>query len=367
MLRKLGALVFTTAIALSAAVLPAQDKVFEEKDGLIVIEAESIPMTSGWAVRTSTGGFAGPGYIQWEGGDDFNAPPNGALLEYKVWVNNPGSYQFRFRSRKDGAASDAQNDTWVSVNGSNWLKVFVTGSQGVWSFDAIGEPNHGTFLNPTRYNLVAGENTIRLGGRSRLHKIDRIHMWTSAVSDSFARNPSLPESPLYNPGPDPGVVNFRNGNLNSFDLFSFPQGAIRFEALTEGLRMSAPNATTTSFGLASGMLGDFKMNAGETYEVGFVMTSTVLGDRAPAMPAWRMRINDQTFQFSQMQNFESLGSNGTMPLAGQERLYTMMYTVPAGITDSSPIVSFDYIFDPATGNAGDIGITIAEIRFAKVP
>ncbi|MEN0048198.1 MAG: hypothetical protein AAF806_14145, partial [Bacteroidota bacterium] len=77
---------------------------FEEQDGLLIIEAESVEPHSAWAIDTTELGFTGSGYIFWTGPQYFNSIPN-RKLTYNIKINTPGTYQFSWRV-KVGKGSD---------------------------------------------------------------------------------------------------------------------------------------------------------------------------------------------------------------------------------------------------------------------
>jgi|GEM_PF-457697 len=47
--------------------MPAPDRVFQEKNGYVVIEAENATLPEGWVIKNSLPNYTGSGYIQWEG------------------------------------------------------------------------------------------------------------------------------------------------------------------------------------------------------------------------------------------------------------------------------------------------------------
>lgn len=145
-------------------------------DNTLLIEAESVSLTPGWRVETAVPGYTGSGYIVWRNGDSYGGP-GGVPLRYTFTINESGMYAVQLRGRKDGAAHDTENDSWVRVNGSGWAKHFVDGlsSQGQWRL-CLAEPSHGQFVVPT-FQLSEGTHTVEIAGRSAGHKIDSITIY----------------------------------------------------------------------------------------------------------------------------------------------------------------------------------------------
>ena len=80
-----------TAITwLLCGVAPAQDGgLYEEDNGLIVVEFESTPPAGDWAEETVFTGFTFQSYYRWNGPDHFNSPGNGTV-GYRLDVRQPG-------------------------------------------------------------------------------------------------------------------------------------------------------------------------------------------------------------------------------------------------------------------------------------
>lgn len=72
---------------------------FIEQNGLIVIEAESIPVVAPWVVENSRFGYTGAGYLRFDGNTIFSGPADG-LMEYQIYISNPAKYRVSFRSLK---------------------------------------------------------------------------------------------------------------------------------------------------------------------------------------------------------------------------------------------------------------------------
>ena len=182
--------------------LQAQDTPcqFVEQDGLVVIEAENLPLTRGWQVSNDTKGFSGAGYIFWNGQDHFEEPRHG-LIEAKIRISNPGIYRFQWRGRVgEGADFTEYNDTWLrfpdasdyyglkegekvypkgsgklpepeGAGADGWFKIFHTADIN-WAFSTNTSDNEG--YQPYVFFADPGVYTLQISGRSRKHFIDRL-------------------------------------------------------------------------------------------------------------------------------------------------------------------------------------------------
>lgn len=85
---------------------------YQTVDGVLVIEAEDLPLTGDWQVASDEAGAVGE-YIVWTGDSFFNDPSNG-VMQMQVNLTEPGRYRFQWRTRI-GRGSDVteHNDTWV--------------------------------------------------------------------------------------------------------------------------------------------------------------------------------------------------------------------------------------------------------------
>ena len=88
-----------------------------EKNGLVVVEMESIPMVSMWEQTTDIAGSVGNGSIQWTGDAYFDDASHGQMT-YNVQINTPGTYVFEWRvAISRGDSRSEHNDTWLKIDG----------------------------------------------------------------------------------------------------------------------------------------------------------------------------------------------------------------------------------------------------------
>jgi hypothetical protein len=98
------------------------EKIWEEEDGLVVIEAENYDENlrgnpGPWKKATSLSGYTGSGYMDPSGGKGGGTSVSyGAIdnkITYKIKFNTPGTYLLKMRNNHPG--TDSQNDVWVSM------------------------------------------------------------------------------------------------------------------------------------------------------------------------------------------------------------------------------------------------------------
>jgi hypothetical protein len=171
-------------------VIPPGTTVFQEANGLVVMDIESVPIVSGWVEETTIAGYLGTSYYT-ATTDSFNTPGNG-LLEYTFQVANAGDYQFQWRSRITAGDSytdyndnfarlvdssgnpvvPVENDLWIT--GDQWLKVYMN-TEGAWVWHA---KNHDNDPKAIAWDLEAGQTyTVQVSYRSKGHGIDRLLLW----------------------------------------------------------------------------------------------------------------------------------------------------------------------------------------------
>ena len=180
---------------------PNTENIFQEVDGKIVIEAESVPLSDDWILDTTEPGYSGTGYIRWMPAwiGKISHQHQGVLL-YKLRITHPGNYRMALRSSHKGApARDQWNDCWTAM-GLNPVspygitrktyhsisqKEFDDGSGFTWhtTHDNYGTVAHqeGHFSKPV-YHLEKGDHCFWILGRSGGYRIDKIHFFKEGVS-----------------------------------------------------------------------------------------------------------------------------------------------------------------------------------------
>lgn len=192
---------------------PKTENVFEEVDGRIVIEAESVPLTDAWMLDTTESGYSGTGYIRWMPSwiGAISHQHRGALV-YKLRITHPGTYRMALRSSHKGAPTrDQWNDCWtvmglnpVSPYGSTrktyhsiTADQFNAGAGFTWhtthdNYGAVKQKD-GHFSRPL-YELDAGDHYFWICGRSGGFRLDKIHFFKEGV-EGF-QDDSMPVTPM---------------------------------------------------------------------------------------------------------------------------------------------------------------------------
>ena len=165
-------------LAAFASAAQAQDPVYQESGGIVVVEIESHATAGGWARETSLAGYTGSAYYTWRGGDLFNSPGSG-VLRYRFNLTAGGTYYFRFHNRHDFPDSTLENDCFTRMDGGAWVKTFSS-TRGEWTWATNHEFNS-TSKPAAQYTLTAGEHTLEISGRSGGFSIDRFHLYLGSV------------------------------------------------------------------------------------------------------------------------------------------------------------------------------------------
>lgn len=204
---------------------------FQEQNGLLVVDLESVSAPNGWRSQSGNGSIGG--FLNWQGNNSFGKPGNGTFT-VKVNITNPGTYRFLWRNsiRKSNVPNTDHNDSWLRIvannffgkkgssivcpvgklasnscsgskpkgsSGSGWLKVYRSGGSALdwnWITSTSDNDAHAIFAQFNR----AGVYDVQISGRSKDHAIDRFVLFRESnasnnVSQSFATNASRPQSP----------------------------------------------------------------------------------------------------------------------------------------------------------------------------
>uniref|UniRef100_UPI001FF45A61 DUF5060 domain-containing protein n=1 Tax=Telluribacter sp. SYSU D00476 TaxID=2811430 RepID=UPI001FF45A61 len=195
------------------------DAPFEEKNGLVVIEAENLNLPLGWQKKTGVNGYTGSGYIEWVNAANYYAPGSG-IIETTVKITKTGKYHFRWHSKVGkGTSATDHNDSWLRMpDASNFYAtgnrtVYPVGSGKTPTANGVGAEGwfkvytHGTTnwtwstntSDTEQLQIVAEFNTpgvyrIQIAPRSDGHLINRLIMYHSSVDAATAQALSNPET-----------------------------------------------------------------------------------------------------------------------------------------------------------------------------
>jgi len=163
----------------------ARKSTFLEKDGMVVIEAESSSTLGRWKKRTTIKGFTGECHLEFTGNSYESGPPK-STLRYKFQITKPGNYTLVLRAHKRliSKRDDICNDCYVKMRGDftaggkapmkilkKDTKLFGGSDKG-WGYANLLDENHKKM--PAVYNFKEGEEyTLEISGRSKNFNLDR--------------------------------------------------------------------------------------------------------------------------------------------------------------------------------------------------
>ncbi len=193
--------------AMSLGSVGAEDRVFVEKDGVVVMEAESTDSSLGrWKTKTTLEGYQGSGHLEFTGNKPESGPPESPLV-YHFKVTKPGNYALILRARKrlESKRQDISNDCFVRLegdyeSGNNTPKEVLEEDTKLFGGDADGwgaavklDVKHKKF-DPV-YELKAGETyQFVMSGRSQNFNVDRILFVHEDKNARQVMNENPPES-----------------------------------------------------------------------------------------------------------------------------------------------------------------------------
>lgn len=163
---------------------------FVEKDGILIIEAESTGVLPGdWKTRSSSnetddinkpGQATGGDFIVWEGNDYFNDPTKG-VLTYEIEITTPGLYQFQWRSQVgQGTDTKEHNDSWLKINSDMFYGREV---QSDGSFSYVYPPGPAPDPSTHPAGAVAAHGGYNKEGFFKVFSSREDWTWSSKTSD----------------------------------------------------------------------------------------------------------------------------------------------------------------------------------------
>lgn len=188
--------------------------IYEENEGLLVMEAEAVQVPSEWQLETEVDGYTGIGYIRFNANTVQTGPPRG-FLQYTFNINTPGKYQLYLRSNKNNEEPTWSNDCYIRMEGQggtldgqdsfgeleSYTKLYQKGTPGIWRYYTRLELKDKTKPLPI-FDLAQGVYTLHVAGRSMNFFIDRIVFRNiDTQTETTATTTALPESPtIFNTG-----------------------------------------------------------------------------------------------------------------------------------------------------------------------
>jgi hypothetical protein len=181
--------------------------VFEEKHGIVVMEAESTGSRLGsWKKKTDVAGYEGECHLEFTGNQTTSGPPK-SPLKYEFTISKEGNYTLTLRARKrlESKRADISNDCYVALKGDfesggeaplktlkDDTKMFG-GDADDWGWANSLDANHKKF--PPVYKLKSGETyELTIHGRSKNFNIDRIILFHESHDRRAVQKKKLDES-----------------------------------------------------------------------------------------------------------------------------------------------------------------------------
>jgi len=176
--------------------------------GMVVIEAESYPVTEGWQYKADTTKHSGFGYLEWNMEGQGIAAGKG-ILDYSFEITEPGNYQLFLRARMADPANRPDtpdpdgNDVWVKLTGGNdvanqqplgdkWNKIAILGHPSGWTWNTNADAGKQHPITPVCRYFEKGIYSIAISGRSKGYILDKIALVNySKKPDSSFKNESL--------------------------------------------------------------------------------------------------------------------------------------------------------------------------------
>ncbi len=198
----------TGLLLIAAVVVPGMsEKVFEEQNGYVCIEAESVTPEGEWLVHTDNSehefidGFTGGGCIHFIGNSERSGSPKDPIT-YNVKINAPGDYALIIRGLEAPMESNDgtwANDCYAKMEGqSDYLGEFtkhvLLGGSYSWSWGVEAEDGTHNFKWPV-YDLSVGTHQFKIAGRSKNFMIDRFVLYKDITKDE-AEDITLEPSPV---------------------------------------------------------------------------------------------------------------------------------------------------------------------------
>ncbi|HBX67559.1 MAG: hypothetical protein CL670_06170 [Balneola sp.] len=155
------------------------DGVLVEKEGIVIVEAESTTLSEGWELQDEVAGFSGEGYLTWMLPTNVEAQNQG-LLSYSFKISEPGKYTVKIRNYHDCEDFTECNDIFLKMNDGSWEKNF-NHTLSEWDWNSRQDIDH-VFSDAT-YDLEAGTHTLHLSGRSQHFSIDKIAIFREGTPE----------------------------------------------------------------------------------------------------------------------------------------------------------------------------------------
>lgn len=174
----------------TAGTAGAQGVFLQQSNGVVAIQMESAAPPGGWNLSTSTPGYTGSGYFEWTGPNYFFNAGNGTF-GFDFEITTTGQHKVSIYNRHEDPDPTEDNDTWIRMDGGNWLKAFSNqpSSVGNWTWETRISPGGGQLS----FTLSPGQHRVEFSGRSNGFKMDRVHIYPASVGGTSINTPESPQ------------------------------------------------------------------------------------------------------------------------------------------------------------------------------
>lgn len=345
---------------------------FDEVNGVVMIQAESGNLPSGWVRETSKSGYSGSSYIAYRGPDYFNAPGN-QVINYTFRINTPGTYRFQFRNTigiisTTHDPTTEHNDSFIKISGIPAANFYAKlgnsilypvgsglgpnphGSSGngyfkvnsnnlAWNWDAYTNDGNGHILY-ARFD-APGVYSLQMAGRSNGHLVDQLVLFDesrvsfgnaityseTACGGSSPPPPPPPPPPTGNNPPTVSITSPANGanfpagsnipvGLNSSD----PDGNISLhEIFVNNTKVDTDGAVYSTHTMLNVQPGSYVITARVTDTSGATAESTInitvgSGNTPPPPPPPTGGNNPPTVAITSPANGQNFAVGSTVPV-----------------------------------------------------
>ena len=176
----------------------AQEPLYQEQDGILVIEFEGGDAAGNWVEESTVAGSTGGSYLRWQGPNYFAQPAHDPF-GFNFELQEAGTWNLRIRNHHDHPDSTEENDVWVRIDAGPWQKVFSWQSN-TWTWATNLELSEHD-KPPASYELTSGQHRIEFSGRSTNFRMDRFHLYRPGTPG--AESIAQPASPIQQPNRRP--------------------------------------------------------------------------------------------------------------------------------------------------------------------
>ncbi|MBT9187581.1 hypothetical protein [Zobellia russellii] len=166
----------------------------EEKDGLLIFEAERFNLKGAWKLGKDSEHASGGAYIYFDGENSYPQVNMDNVLSYTFKITNPGDYTIKWTMRQPNGqrGTDKGNDIWIYLSENHGyakdlqlkhFEKYYGRSNDSFILNGVAEIHDAGHGWLTGKFPETGKYTINIGGRSHGLQIDRFVMFKNMNID----------------------------------------------------------------------------------------------------------------------------------------------------------------------------------------